>query len=454
MRFTEARDGRARQLTADNPKSLHLRVSGFVAILASVVATLVLSAQFAGDDWLTRRSASELALLALLSWLVANLFCVGLFLLLSGLRYQSFNEVWARSRGLLLKLAGANILLALLAAVSLDDSQNFVDRLEGRVSDWVFIAIIFPPLVLLVILAKRAVQSLRRGWSVDAPSMQTVLGQDPRRPVLYIRSFKDDTFSSGWIYTRAVSVEQEIVSIMGRIGPVIAIGRPGEALPELGAARLYVDDEEWKAKVVDMMLGASAVVVLAGTTANLWWEVEQAARFLPPERLIIVCPGMAWTGPFAEGFDQRFGVPDLPELLPHRLLNGHLSVRRRLMGLIVYFSKDSVAHAVHMEQNLLGYVVSPVRPYFGSLTSGLQRVFGQLGLPWSVQKSRTTAVLMALFGGGIGLQHFYLGYRRRGVLSVLFFWTCVPIFWGIVDFVRLALVHGDDFDGKFVHAGA
>ena len=37
--------------------------------------------------------------------------------------------------------------------------------------------------------------------------------------------------------------EQELAVLMGRLGPVVAIGKPGERLPELGAARLYVADD-------------------------------------------------------------------------------------------------------------------------------------------------------------------------------------------------------------------
>ena len=59
---------------------------------------------------------------------------------------------------------------------------------------------------------------------------------------------------------------------MARVGPVIAIGKPGERLPQLGAARLYVDDDHWRDTIDDLMAESALVVVRAGDTPNLWWE--------------------------------------------------------------------------------------------------------------------------------------------------------------------------------------
>ena len=37
-----------------------------------------------------------------------------------------------------------------------------------------------------------------------------------------------------------------MVAHLGGVGPVLAIGRPGEKLAHLGAARLYVSDDDWQ----------------------------------------------------------------------------------------------------------------------------------------------------------------------------------------------------------------
>jgi TM2 domain-containing membrane protein YozV len=44
----------------------------------------------------------------------------------------------------------------------------------------------------------------------------------------------------------------------------------------------------------------------------------------------------------------------------------------------------------------------------------------------SVKKSPTTAVLLALFLGGLGSHKFYLGKTVAGILYLLFCWTTIP----------------------------
>jgi hypothetical protein len=54
---------------------------------------------------------------------------------------------------------------------------------------------------------------------------------------------------------------------MSKIGPFVAIGRPGERLPQLGAIRLYVADPEWQEMVTRLMSEAALVVLRAGFPA-------------------------------------------------------------------------------------------------------------------------------------------------------------------------------------------
>ena len=79
---------------------------------------------------------------------------------------------------------------------------------------------------------------------------------------------------------------------MTRVGPVVAIGKPGEPLPELGAARLYVGDADWKAKVTDMMARSRLVIIRTGSTPNLEWEIEQAMMRVPRRQILFVSSGI------------------------------------------------------------------------------------------------------------------------------------------------------------------
>ena len=51
----------------------------------------------------------------------------------------------------------------------------------------------------------------------------------------------------------------------------------------------------------------------------------------------------------------------------------------------------------------------------------------------SRRKDVTPAVLFALFLGGVGAHHFYLGHTLIGVLFVLFFWTFIPALIALVE---------------------
>jgi hypothetical protein len=112
--------------------------------------------------------------------------------------------------------------------------------------------------------------SLKRGRRLSVPGAEEVRRRDRRSPVLYMRSIEDDAITarslewyspspSGGAHLLFVTEEQQLVKVLEEIGPVIAIGRPGEKLPELGAARKQVSDREWKTVVRNDMDDARLV---------------------------------------------------------------------------------------------------------------------------------------------------------------------------------------------------
>jgi len=61
-------------------------------------------------------------------------------------------------------------------------------------------------------------------------------------------------------------------------------------------------------------------------------------------------------------------------------------------------------------------------------------------------KSKTTAILLCLFLGGIGVHRFYLGYTKYGVIQLL---TLGGIgIWSLIDLVRLITGSLKDHEGK------
>ena len=64
-------------------------------------------------------------------------------------------------------------------------------------------------------------------------------------------------------------------------------------------------------------------------------------------------------------------------------------------------------------------------------------------------RNKTTAGLLAIFLGGIGMHKFYLGRTSAGILRLLFSWTFIPALIGIFDGIHLFNMTLPDFDEKF-----
>lgn len=169
-----------------------------------------------------------------------------------------------------------------------------------------------------------------RGKRLAAKRAEDVLAEDRRPPVLYLRSFKDedaDKGLSGVVRSGAATGarplsesviawgtrEQEALAVLLRqVGPYVAVGKPGEPFPEVGAARMYLPDDQWQARVAQLIDEARLVVVRAGATEGLRWEVGQLVRRARPTSLLFVLPA---DGGQYSGF-RRWANEVLPRPLP------------------------------------------------------------------------------------------------------------------------------------------
>ena len=64
-------------------------------------------------------------------------------------------------------------------------------------------------------------------------------------------------------------------------------------------------------------------------------------------------------------------------------------------------------------------------------------------------KSRTVAVLLALFLGGIGAHKFYLGKVGTGLLYLLFCWTFIPGLIALFEAIRWLCMSNENFAGRY-----
>jgi len=67
----------------------------------------------------------------------------------------------------------------------------------------------------------------------------------------------------------------------------------------------------------------------------------------------------------------------------------------------------------------------------------------------SDKKNKWVAFFLALFLGGFGVHKFYLKQTGLGILYLLFCWTYVPAFLGLIEAISLASYTQDNFNKKF-----
>ena len=65
------------------------------------------------------------------------------------------------------------------------------------------------------------------------------------------------------------------------------------------------------------------------------------------------------------------------------------------------------------------------------------------------EKSRTVALLLALFLGGIGAHKFYLGKVGTGLLYLLFFWTLIPGLIALLEAIRWLYMSNESFAARY-----
>lgn len=238
---------------------------------------------------------------------------------------------------------------------------------------------------------------------VDAEALLT---NDPRPPVLYLRDFRNDEAAASHIPIDGIftTEEERLAAVMNQVGPFVALGAPErKGVTDFGAARLYVSDEEWRAKVVELLRRARMVVIridplreewgsffrdkyeheliqksslkLNAKTRpddfipravgyGVWWELAQVKETISPERTLLYFPFKAKGSDREELYQDVRGLVEssLRRKLPPRL------GRARFIG----FETDGTAY-------LLDHGGPPTLGVVNLYGKTLKRFFKQLG---------------------------------------------------------------------------
>ncbi|WP_416898851.1 MAG: hypothetical protein ACMVY4_03720 [Minwuia sp.] len=116
------------------------------------------------------------------------------------------------------------------------------------------------------------------------------------QPILLLRSFADDAarVRPDALYMRLQfrkrRLEEIVAMVIRRLGAFTAIGSPGERLPPLGARRAYFDDDSWQDAILHWIGVSRFVVLVAGLTEWIQWELRTLIERSGLDRLIVLIP--------------------------------------------------------------------------------------------------------------------------------------------------------------------
>ncbi len=165
-------------------------------------------------------------------------------------------------------LGGLQALLALLATIALAPLLR-----QGAIS------------ASFKLFMPHAYRHFRRVRAVLALRAQEVRLEDRRLPVLLLRSFGDDELALERtkallvnVTKTKLSLEEQIVTQLWEVGPVVAIGQPGLETDPIGAARERIVGPLWQPRVQALIEESALVVVVLGQTEGLFWEYDQLSR--------------------------------------------------------------------------------------------------------------------------------------------------------------------------------
>ncbi len=227
--------------------------------------------------------------------------------------------------------------------------------------------------------------SQARDAEIHLQAVKAAAARTPAAPVLYLRSFADD----GRAARRygALTEEEQLAKALAWVGPFVAVGRPGETLPHVGAQRIYLADDEWQHRVLELMAQARLVVLRTGVTQGFHWEVERALSVLTPDRLLLVV-------------DDRHELRAVLGLIARHA--GRPPNRLWLLGWPIGSAKGLVAFrpnwspaALRLKRGIWRSSGSD-EPLVGRFTLALRPLFERLGVDYKLPGPSLTAIVVAL----------------------------------------------------------
>lgn len=149
---------------------------------------------------------------------------------------------------------------------------------------------------------------LRKGKKYSVEGGEVIMKNDNRSPVLYLRSFNDEVEDRSMTkYVKSLSIsnkkdlaltvppigfrEQDALGyVFRKVGPYIALGKPGERIPELGSSKIYVPNESWQSTIREFFRKSKLIIFRAGKTEGLKWELKELVQTVKPQKIVMILP--------------------------------------------------------------------------------------------------------------------------------------------------------------------
>jgi hypothetical protein len=173
-----------------------------------------------------------------------------------------------------------------------------------------------------------------------------------------------------------------------------------EAIHTWGSSVIWVSDAEWRSVVSDQMRSAALVIIRAGHSTGLLWELKQAFESLNPTKLLILALNMNGKdyAAFREEMSKMLGV-----VFP--VFDGFTGFRR--VSGFVRFSSDWTPNMLRLYAPYSRRTI--YKPYQPLFQCALKSVFRDFGLEWRMPPVSILTVVAKLLFAGFGLLLFVAG---------------------------------------------
>ena len=132
------------------------------------------------------------------------------------------------------------------------------------------------------------------------PDARQVRAADPRPAVVYLRPFGEDVpltydvVSAGESSYPLTAKAEDFLLALNAVGPLVSIAQPDLTsrigIHLHGAAREYVGEGDWQARIKALLDEAGMVVLAIGDSPGIEWEIEQVRERVGPQSLLLYLP--------------------------------------------------------------------------------------------------------------------------------------------------------------------